>query len=217
MENESNIPDGGPVVIPPRPVSLLAEAAVAIGRLEKDGHNTQGGGYYYLSEAAVKGAARKHVYGRGMVPDVHVEILSDEWHPYGKGGGEGNFVKVRVALDIEDNGVLRHGEGLGAGVDYADKALMKAQTAAIREAWKNLLGISDGNDPEGDPVGDEGPMSPEKASAVAELDKLEEPAGLRAWWKKHSKGKTGDVRADVWDVFKVRCASLDLDAQEVAK
>lgn len=200
--------------------SLIAEAAVAIGRLEKDGHNNQGGGYAYLSEKAVKGAVRKHVYGRGMAPDVRIEIVSDEWHPYGKAGGAANFVKVKCSLDVQDGGVVRHGEGVGAGVDYADKATMKAQTVAVREAWKNLLGITDGGDSEGDPVGDEGPapaMSQEKASAVAELDKLEDPADLKGWWKKHSKDKAEDVRIEVWDVFKVRCTSLDLDARDVVK
>lgn len=137
--------------------SQIAEAAVAIGALEKDGQNDQQGGYRYLSEKAVKAAVRQHVYGRGMAPDLRVEIISDEWHPYGRQGHMANFVKMKCSIDVLDGHVTRHGEGLGAGVDYADKATMKAQTVAVREAWKNLLGITDGQDSEADPVGDEGP------------------------------------------------------------
>jgi hypothetical protein len=143
--------------------SQIAEAAVAIGALEKDKTNTHSN-YKYISEAAVKAAVRAHVYSRGLAPQaVAVEIISDEWHPYGSQGNMANFVKVSCTITIVDGDDTRKVDGLGAGVDYADKALMKAQTAAVREAWKNMLGISDGNDPEASPAGDERRPPPQHA------------------------------------------------------
>ena len=213
------------------PKSLIAEAAVAIGKLEKDGRNSQGGGYEYISERAVKGAVRKHVYGRGLAPDeLKIDIISDEWHPYGRDGNMANYIKVRCTIEIDDCGRRRHGEGLGAGVDYADKALMKAQTAAVREAWKNMLGISDGNDPEGDAVGDEGPADkPNESKPQKQTPVRASGSSLRdveVTFGKH-KGKTlgkipedylswlaenandADMKAAAAAVHKMRTANID--------
>lgn len=124
----------------------LAGAAMAIGRLAKDKRNAHGG-YEYLSEEAVKAAVRREVAGRGFLPEkIHFELLSDVVAPYGAKQTPANTIKVRCTITIDGREI----EGLGAGVDYADKALLKAQTAAVREAWKNLLVIATGHDPEAD-------------------------------------------------------------------
>ncbi len=125
----------------------LVEAAVAIGQLKKDKRNPHGK-YDYISEEAVKTAVHREITSRGILPDRFVtDIVADAMVDQKQ--GKANLVKVKVSIDIDG----KHWEGLGAGIDYGDKALMKAQTAAVREAWKNGFVIASGepNDPEASP------------------------------------------------------------------
>lgn len=122
----------------------LARVAAMIGKLAKDKTNKHSN-YSYLSEEAIKTAINHHLPEGGAWHDsVRFEIVSDEWVK-GKQGDE-NLIKVRATVTFGEHAY----EGLGAGIDYRDKALMKAQTAAIREAWKNVFVIAGGGDPEAD-------------------------------------------------------------------
>ena len=124
----------------------IAAVMRQVGGIRKDKRN-QHANYDYLSEEAVKRAVQRAMCEVGIVPtSVTYEILSDA-EVAAKKGGTQNLVKVKAVITF---GAHRY-EGLGAGIDYGDKALMKAQTAAIREAWKTALVIPSGNDPEGYP------------------------------------------------------------------
>lgn len=59
-------------------------------------------------------------------------------------------VKVNITLIDSDSGETLQMCGLGSGQDNGDKAIMKAQTAAIKYAWLLTLNISTGDDPEAD-------------------------------------------------------------------
>lgn len=132
----------------PRPpadvLERLARVAAAIGKLHKDKRNTHSN-YSYLSEEAIKTAINHHLPEGGTWHDsLRIEVLSDEW-VNGKQGEE-NLIKVRAVITFGPHTY----EGMGAGIDYRDKALMKAQTAAVREAWKNVFVIAGGGEPESD-------------------------------------------------------------------
>lgn len=133
------------------PRERLAHALASVGTVEKDRTNRHEG-YDYQSEAAIKLAAQRALGAHGLAPDkVAFEILSDEWRMSTKTGIEYNMVKVRCTVVVAGSPA----EGLGCGRDYGDKALMKAQTSAVREAWKNLFVIpSIGGDPEEDSFDD---------------------------------------------------------------
>lgn len=125
----------------------VAAATKSVGVLKADKKNTHGG-YEYLSEVAVKVAAQKVIAEHNIAPQsITFDVLSDVMVDM-KNGGQANQIKVRCTLSWEDG--KSQVQGLGCGQDYNDKALMKAQTAAIREAWKARLTLPSDADPEAD-------------------------------------------------------------------
>lgn len=140
-------------------IGAFAKAIGSMGRIAKDKRNEHSR-YDYLSEEAVKAEVRKVVAEHGLDPKITTfEVLSDEYRQAKQ--GEQNIVKVRAVLEW-DGGIRC--EGLGCGIDYGDKAILKAQTSAIREAWKNRFIIATGHDPEADEATDQaGPSKPSTA------------------------------------------------------
>lgn len=124
----------------------LALAAKDCARVGKDGAN----GYHhyrYASAANVLAHVNEALCAHGIaVIDTLPEILSTE------GVGKERVVTARVTLTVadtesEERAVFR---GLGSGSDSGDKAVMKAQTAALKYAWLTAFSISTGDDPEAD-------------------------------------------------------------------
>jgi hypothetical protein len=64
-------------------------------------------------------------------------------------------VKMDILLIDKDSGETVTLTGIGSGQDGGDKAVMKAQTAAIKYAYMLSLAISTGDDPEADSKTDE--------------------------------------------------------------
>lgn len=64
-------------------------------------------------------------------------------------------VKMDILLIDKDSGETITITGMGSGQDGGDKAVMKAQTAAIKYAYLLSLAISTGEDPEADQKTDE--------------------------------------------------------------
>lgn len=137
-------------------VSALLEAMETIGGLANDRTNKHAG-YDYTSERAVKQAVQPALIDAGVMHDgISFEVLSDTWTA---GGKSRNLIKVLCTIRFGD----KNYSGLGAGIDYADKALMAAQTAAVREAWKNVFCIPTGGDPEEPNPAADRPHEPEPA------------------------------------------------------
>lgn len=65
-------------------------------------------------------------------------------------------VRMDIMLTDKDSGETASITGIGSGQDAGDKAVMKAQTAAIKYAYLLSFAISTGDDPEADPATDEG-------------------------------------------------------------
>lgn len=123
----------------------LLAALADVGAIQKDAKNDHHG-YSYLSENAVKEAAHAAQVAHGVMPDaILLDVLKDEWVP-GTKNRMRNMVSARVTLHFGEG---RY-QGAASGVDYDDKALTKAQTGALREAWKGLFTIATGQDPEAD-------------------------------------------------------------------
>ena len=64
-------------------------------------------------------------------------------------------VKITIKLVDADSGESLEISGMGSGQDSGDKAVMKAQTAAIKYAYLLSFAISTGDDPEADQRTDE--------------------------------------------------------------
>lgn len=135
-----------PTETAPTLLQRIAKATAEVGVLSKDRTNTHDR-YSYLSEEKVKQTVQRLIAEHQIAPQhIDFELICNEWIE-AKSGAKRNLVHLRCIMTWEDGS---HVVGLGSGIDYADKALMKAQTSAVREAWKNRLTIPTGDDPEKD-------------------------------------------------------------------
>jgi len=80
-------------------------------------------------------------------------------------------VKMNVLLIDKDSGETVTITGIGSGQDSGDKAVMKAQTAAIKYAYLLSLAISTGDDPEADQRTDENMGAGKEKSFVVKTKK----------------------------------------------
>lgn len=105
-------------------------------------------------------------------------------------------VKLDVMLTDADSGEVVTITGLGSGQDSGDKAVMKAQTAALKYAYLLSMAISTGDDPEADSKTDEAMICSDGKQGGLQLgDKTKEPicsecgVSISAKVKSYSKGK----------------------------
>lgn len=75
-------------------------------------------------------------------------------------------VNVQIKLIDSESGECVDLFGIGSGQDAGDKAVMKAQTAAIKYAYMMSLCIATGNDPEADTKTDENSSIGNKGSKI---------------------------------------------------
>lgn len=128
----------------------LAEVMAAVGYVQKDGRNkTQG--YKYASAEAVLKKVNAEVSSRGIAISSDADLVHFNVTQY-KDGKEKFRSDAVVRLELE---FIRGDErvavsGLGASTDLGDKAVMKANTAAIKYCLTNAFLISWGDDPEAD-------------------------------------------------------------------
>lgn len=121
-----------------------------VGAVNKDKTN-EFHHYKYASAKAVLDKVQSGLIEMGLhsVPRFSIEERS------------GDLVTVKVSLDVVDAEadpagifLLARVEAFGSGSDKGDKAIMKAQTAALKYAWMTLLNIPTGDDPEADTATD---------------------------------------------------------------
>ena len=103
----------------------------------------------------------------GLASLVIPELISLEEVKTAKGNIEHlATVKVNITLIDRDSDESVLITGIGSGQDSGDKAVMKAQTAAIKYAYMLSLSISTGDDPEADARTDENTsVAPAKKAA----------------------------------------------------
>jgi len=134
----------------------LAAVALHCAHVPKDGVNLFHK-YNYATAATVFERVNEALAEQRLISIPRFEIVSEKERTNAKGGAE-NLVTVKCELRIIDVdasdtiGTLESmpTNGFGSGQDNGDKAVMKAQTAALKYAWMMLLNISTGDDPEDD-------------------------------------------------------------------
>lgn len=149
----------------------LAEVMAEVGYVQKDATNDFHR-YRYASAEAVLRKVNAALSSRGVAVSSQADLLRYEQVP-GSKGGVSNFAVVKLTLGLTDGEETIRIDGLGSGMDSGDKAVMKANTAALKYAVANAFLISWGDDPEADSKIDQ------EAKAAAETPKLppEDPFG----------------------------------------
>jgi hypothetical protein len=129
----------------------LAEIGLVVGYVQKDKQNT-GQGYSYASAETVLKKVNSECFSRGIAIQSNAEIVS--YNEFGPEGKKKMRAVVKLTLQFIDSaeGANRaiQVEGLGEGMDAGDKAVLKANTSALKYALANAFLISWGDDPEAD-------------------------------------------------------------------
>ena len=112
--------------------------------------------YKYATSADVLEKVNAAFTKQGIATIVVPEIIKEEAVTTAKGTVEHLVtVKIEVTLVDKDSGETAIFRGFGSGQDATDKAVMKAQTAALKYAYMLSLAIATGDDPETDEKTDE--------------------------------------------------------------
>ncbi len=132
-----------------RPVNVLArklaDVAAEVRYVQKDSFNDFQK-YKYASAEAVLGKVNEALTTRGIAVGSTAELVN--YHHGGKGESHNAVVRLTLRfIDCESNEVIAV-QGLGQGSDKGDKAVMKANTAALKYCYANAFTISWGDDPE---------------------------------------------------------------------
>lgn len=128
----------------------LIEVMRECSHIAKNGENDFHG-YKYATSADVLEKVNKALVKYGIAAVVSPELLSMTDVKTAKGNME-HLATVKIDLQLVDkeSGEVFSIAGLGSGQDSGDKAVMKAQTAAIKYAYMLSLAISAGDDSESD-------------------------------------------------------------------
>ena len=118
--------------------------------VQRQGENTYHR-YRYATAADVFDKVNSALVQEGLISLAQPNIVSTEQVTTAKGGIE-TRVTVSMTITILDalTGESLVLTGYGSGQDIGDKAVMKAQTAALKYTWMLSLNISTGDDPEAD-------------------------------------------------------------------
>ncbi len=125
----------------------LAEVAREVAYVQKDATNSFQK-YKYASAEAVLRKVNDALTSRNIALSTNAELI--QYH-----NGEGKVPSVAiVAITLRfidgDTSEVIAAQGLGQGADKGDKAVMKANTAALKYAYANSFTISCGDDREAD-------------------------------------------------------------------
>jgi len=112
----------------------------------KDSTNDEGG-YSYVSAAKLNAAVNKALTENGIVTlaSTKIETLT----PVEINGHTETLASVIVTIKLvnaDDANDTLTISGAGSGIDAGDKAIAKAQTMAVKYAWKDTLLIADKDD-----------------------------------------------------------------------
>lgn len=133
----------------------MIEVMRECSHIAKNGTNSFHG-YTYATSADVLSKVNAALVQQGLASLAIPELISLEEVKTAKGNIEHlATVKVNITLIDRDSDESVLITGIGSGQDSGDKAVMKAQTAAIKYAYMLNLSISTGDDPEADVRTDE--------------------------------------------------------------
>ncbi|MDY6269625.1 MAG: ERF family protein [Selenomonadaceae bacterium] len=133
----------------------LSKVMQECSHIQKNGTNSYHG-YRYATSADVLERVNDSLVRNGIASAAHPELVSMENVTNARGTME-HLATVSMAIELTDteSGDTCQIHGIGSGQDVGDKAVMKAETAAIKYAYLLSLAISTGDDPEADARTDE--------------------------------------------------------------
>lgn len=144
----------------------LVNVMIECGHIAKNGLNSYHQYKYATAEDVllkVNSALTKNKIASVVIPEIAsmVDVINLK-------GNTEHLVTVNVQIKLIDS---ESGEcvdlfGIGSGQDAGDKAVMKAQTAAIKYAYMMSLCIATGDDPEADTKKDENSSIGNKGSKI---------------------------------------------------
>lgn len=143
-----------PLMTEPPSKPKLTRLMELVGSVSKDKQNDFHH-YKYASAKAVLDKVQAALVELGMYSVPIFRVV----------GTEGDLVTVVVELTVYDGSydMCWTTNAFGSGSDKGDKAVMKAQTAALKYAWMTLLNIPTGDDPEADTTTDARTSAPVSA------------------------------------------------------
>lgn len=128
----------------------LTKIMQACAYVQKTGYNDFHK-YKYARAAAILEKANESMVENNVASKVLPRLTEFRDVTTAKGATEHlATVEVTVTLIDTESGETIDLVGMGSGQDAGDKAIMKAQTAALKYAWMMSLNISTGDDPEAD-------------------------------------------------------------------
>ncbi len=144
----------------------LVNVMAACGSVKKNGTNDFHN-YKYATSADVLEKVNAALVKENIASIVLPEVIANSDVINNKGNIE-HLVTVKVMITLIDtaSGEQLQLSGIGSGQDGGDKAVMKAQTAAIKYAYLLTLAMSTNDDPEADSKTDES-MSAKAADKTA--------------------------------------------------
>lgn len=145
-------------------IQKLAEIASAVGYVQKDASNDHHG-YRYASAEAVLRKVNAECSKRGVAVSTASELL--RYEEFTAGGKPKMRAVVKLTVTFTDGSQSLKAEGLGEGADSGDKAVLKANTSALKYALAGAFLISWGDDPEADSSTDADAAEPRRPQRPA--------------------------------------------------
>lgn len=181
--------------------------------VKKDARN-EAQKYNYASAAAILEKVNASLVKNGIVTTTEVDIISSEREQSNSKASHYVVVKTKITLmDIETKDTMTT-YGMGGGLDYGDKAIMKAQTASLKYAWMNCLNISTGDDPEADESIDKHEHSSSNVQSVP-IYKNGEDSRINSFAEKYKQVRDKDEYFSVFKQAKQSWDSFNKDERKI--
>ena len=97
-------------------------------------------GYPYVSAAKINDAVNRALTDNGIATTAESKIIDIRTID------KNILATVEVEITLYDGEETLKIKGVGSGIDSFDKSVAKAQTMAVKYAWKNTLLIADSSD-----------------------------------------------------------------------
>lgn len=97
-------------------------------------------GYPHVSAAKINDAVNRALTKYGIATTAESKLVNVQTI------GEKILATVEVEISLHDGEEILKIKGVGSGIDTTDKSVAKAQTMAVKYAWKNSLLIADSSD-----------------------------------------------------------------------
>ena len=117
----------------------LLRVMQACAHIGKDAVNDEVG-YPYVSAAKINDAVNRALTDNGIATTAESKIIDIRTID------KNILATVEVEITLYDGEETLKIKGVGSGIDSFDKSVAKAQTMAVKYAWKNTLLIADSSD-----------------------------------------------------------------------